>query len=304
MNVICRLAIGVVAAFCASPILVLPQDEPGFQPVGPWVGELGARARDQGNMLLVQSGAVRTNRLYSDFVLRFEFRLQEPQSEGRLLVRSWLGYGNSPTNERGYRIALTDKAVGQEALGRVTAAELKMKEATFDSLRAMRRAGEWQECELRAERDTMTVRMNGAVVSAVQDLNEFAGYIALQATRGTGIEFRNVRAKSLPPAQEPFGRGAHRTAESGVELPRAVETAQPFYPREPHAAGVEGTVNLELVVESTGSVGDVRVIKSLHPDLDQAAIASARKWRFVSGAKDGQPVDLVVTMEVAFRLRK
>jgi TonB family protein len=226
----------------------------------------------------------------------------DAKSEGGLLVRSWLGYGGG-AGKRGYRIALTAKADGKEALGRVAASELKMKEVSFDPV-ATRPAGEWQECELRAERDAITVRINGAAVSTVQDLDEFTGYIALQSRRGGGIEFRNLRAARLPPAHEPFGRNAYRTSETGVKSPRAVQTARPFYPRAPYDAGVEGPVSLELVVESTGSVGDVRVIESLHPDLDEAAIASARKWRFTPGTKDGQPVDVIVTMDVAFRLAK
>jgi TonB family protein len=300
-----RSAIVTAAACCISPIPAVAQGEASFQPVGPWVSELGASASNQGDTLLVRSGSVRTNTIYSDFVLRFEFRLLERQSEGHLLVRAWLGYGNSPRNERGYRIALTDNADGEEALGRVTrAADVKMQEVTFDLDGAKRPAGAWQECEVRANRDTIIVRVNGAAVSTVQGLDEFAGYIALQSSRGSGIEFRNLRAESLPPAQEPFGRNAYRTSESGVELPRAVARAQPFYPREPHGQGIQGTVKLEVVIERTGSVGDVRVIKSLHPDLDQAAIASARKWRFTPGTKDGQSVDVIVTMDVEFLLRK
>ena len=58
---------------------------------------------------------------------------------------------------------------------------------------------------------------------------------------------------------------------------------------------------LELVVEATGSVGDVRVVKSLHPDLDEAAIASARQWRFTPGTSAGQSIPVIVTMEVSFR---
>ena len=69
---------------------------------------------------------------------------------------------------------------------------------------------------------------------------------------------------------EPFGQGAHRATEAGVTLPRPLRTAKPFYPRDPHDAWIQGVVGLELVVDIMGRAGDVRVVKSLHPDLDEA----------------------------------
>jgi protein TonB len=86
-------------------------------------------------------------------------------------------------------------------------------------------------------------------------------------------------------------------------VPR-LASSQPFYPREPFDARIEGTVGLVLVVKADGSIGDIRVGKSVEPNLDEAAIASARKWRFSPGTKDGEPVDVIVSMTVAFGLRK
>ena len=67
--------------------------------VNKWVAEPGARAEEKGGIILVSRGTIRTLRLYSDFVLRFEFRQPEPNAEARLLVRSRFDYG---TPERGY----------------------------------------------------------------------------------------------------------------------------------------------------------------------------------------------------------
>jgi TonB family protein len=158
----------------------------------------------------------------------------------------------------------------------------------------------WQACEIRAERDTLTARINGITVSSAESLDEFTGYLALQAKGG--IEFRNLVVERLPSASEPFGQGARGAKEPGVTLPRPLKTAKPFYPREAHGAGIQGVVGLELVVEATGSVGDVRVVKPLHPDLDEAAIASARQWQFTPGTSAGQSIPVIVTMDVSFRL--
>ena len=304
MNSVVRSAIAVMVTFCVIPVLLIAQSETRFLSVGPWVAELDARASNDRDTTLVRSGLIRTNTIYSDFVLRFEFRLLQPESQGRLFVRSWFGYGNSPKNQRGYRIALTNDAIGTEALGRITTAEVKMQETMFEPLHAMRRVAEWQECEVRAEGQSITVQINDSLVTTVRDLDEFAGYIALESTRGGGIEFRNLGVIRLPSAHEPFGQNAHRPSEVGITLPTALERADPFYPRGPFNEGIQGTVRLEFVVEASGSVGDVRVIQSLHPDLDEAAIASTRKWRFRPGMEFGQPVDVIVRMDVAFRIKK
>jgi TonB family protein len=303
MKIIACATVAALAVLCVGPAVVVGQGA-GFQPLNSWVAEPGARTCNQGNVLLIKRGTIRTARIYSDFMLRFEFRLLEPESEGRLFVRSRFGYDNNPASERGYRIALTDKVDGADALGRVSGSDAGMMEVEFHPIQPPTPAGRWQECEIGAERGKITVRLNGVIVSTVQALDEFAGYIALQSRRGDGIEVRNVQAKRVPSTSEAFGQEAHRTSEPGVNVPRALKTAKPFYPREPYDAGVQGVVSLEVVVDATGLAGDVRVLKSLHPDLDEAAIASARQWQFAPGTRAGQPVAVVVTMDVTFRLRK
>ena len=291
----------MASAFCALCAVATAQSDAGFQPLVSWSALGNVRTSNRADTVLVRNGTIRTDTIYSDFVLQFEFRLLNSSSQGRLFVRSRFGYDNDPNDERGYLVALTNQRDGKNALGRMTAAEVKLREVSFEPVGALRQVGEWQECELRAERDAATVKINGMVVSTLQGLDEFAGYIALQSKGDGGVEFRNVRAMPLPRAHEPFGQGAHPAREAGVELPRPIQQQKPFYPVEPYAAGIQGSVLLEVVVESTGSIGDVRVTRSVHPDLDEAAIASVRKWQFKPGTKSGQPIAVIVTIEVTFR---
>ncbi len=66
---------------------------------------------------------------------------------------------------------------------------------------------------------------------------------------------------------------------------------------------IEGEVIMECVVKADGKVGDVRIVTSLDPDLDQAAIDAARQWEFDPGTKNGKPVDVLVTITIAFTLK-
>jgi TonB family protein len=66
------------------------------------------------------------------------------------------------------------------------------------------------------------------------------------------------------------------------------------------AAGQE----LEVVVQADGSVGDVRVIKSLDTQfgLDAEAVATAKRWQFKPGSYNGAAVPVIVTLILEFKL--
>jgi TonB family protein len=66
---------------------------------------------------------------------------------------------------------------------------------------------------------------------------------------------------------------------------------------------VQGNVEVEAVVLSDGTVGDVTVKKSLDPELDEQAIKATKEWRFRPGTKDSKPVDVLVNIELTFRLK-
>jgi len=100
------------------------------------------------------------------------------------------------------------------------------------------------------------------------------------------------------------GGGVYRPG-SGVTTPRVLREVKPQYTADAMRAKVQGTVWLECVVMPDGTVGDVRVTKSLDPifGLDQEAIKAARGWRFAPGTRQGQPVPVLVTIELSFTLR-
>ena len=70
-------------------------------------------------------------------------------------------------------------------------------------------------------------------------------------------------------------------------------------------ARLQGIVVLNCVVRPDGKCSDIRVTKSLDMTfgLDQQAIASAREWQFKPGTRGGQPVPVLVTLEIGFSIR-
>lgn len=89
----------------------------------------------------------------------------------------------------------------------------------------------------------------------------------------------------------------------GVSAPVLVKEVKPQYTARAKDAKIQGTVLLECVVETDGSVGDVKVTKSLDEDLDLEAVKAVRQWRFEPGKKGGKAVRVQITLEMTFTLR-
>jgi TonB family protein len=100
------------------------------------------------------------------------------------------------------------------------------------------------------------------------------------------------------------GGGAYRPG-NGVETPRLIKEVKPQYTAPAMRAKIQGEVLLECVIQPDGSVGNIRVLRSLDSTfgLDQEAIKAARQWRFAPGTRQGQPVPVLVTIQIAFTLR-
>jgi TonB family protein len=47
----------------------------------------------------------------------------------------------------------------------------------------------------------------------------------------------------------------------------------------------------------------VKIAKGFRPEFDQNAIDAVRQWRFQPAMKDGKPVEVTVTVQVAFHRR-
>lgn len=108
----------------------------------------------------------------------------------------------------------------------------------------------------------------------------------------------------LPPAPPPPPAVARQPLRPGgaIKSPKKIKEVLPVYPAIARAARVGGTVILEAIIDETGSVRDVRVLRSI-PLLDAAAIDAVRQWQFTPALLNGQPVPVVMTVTVAFTLR-
>jgi TonB family protein len=92
---------------------------------------------------------------------------------------------------------------------------------------------------------------------------------------------------------------------NGVTLPIVVHEVRPDYTPEALQAKVQGSVEMDVVVDAAGNVSAVTVTKSLDTvyGLDSQAVSAAYLWKFKPGTKDGTPVAVRVTLEMRFTLK-
>jgi TonB family protein len=76
----------------------------------------------------------------------------------------------------------------------------------------------------------------------------------------------------------------------------------PIYTEEARAKRIEGEVLLEVVLEASGKLRVLRIVRGLGHGLDDAAVHAAEQIRFKPALQDGQPSDSTVVLHVIFQL--
>jgi protein TonB len=100
-----------------------------------------------------------------------------------------------------------------------------------------------------------------------------------------------------------FGGGAYRPG-NGCANPSLVRQVDPKYTSEAMRAKLQGDVEIEAVVQKDGKVGQIQLTRSLDKQfgLDDEAMKAAKGWLFRPAVCQGQPVDMIVTLQLQFRL--
>jgi TonB family protein len=100
-----------------------------------------------------------------------------------------------------------------------------------------------------------------------------------------------------PPSRSPSSGGS----ASEISPPAAASKVDPAYPLELMRQNLGGTVILYAVIHADGSVGSVRVLRSVDERLDQYASDAIAKWKFEPATRNGAPVDVEATFWIPFR---
>ncbi len=74
----------------------------------------------------------------------------------------------------------------------------------------------------------------------------------------------------------------------------------PVYPPLARAAGVDGSVQLQVFVAVDGSVTKVEKVSG-HPMLVRSAIDAVSQWKYKPTVINGKAVEVVTTIEILFK---
>lgn len=88
-----------------------------------------------------------------------------------------------------------------------------------------------------------------------------------------------------------------------VKPPQKVKDAPPIYPIEAKLFGIEGIVIPETSIREDGSVGEIRVLRSIRL-LDWGAAATVQQWRYEPTLLNGEPTPIVMTVTINYSLGK
>lgn len=120
---------------------------------------------------------------------------------------------------------------------------------------------------------------------------------------GTTLQRGTVRAKPTPdpsisPAPAQTLPAPTVRAPASVPYPRRIHDVQPQVPG--NVATKRGIAVLSLLIDTAGNVTEVQTLRGLDPELDAAAIAAARLWKFEPTTHRGRPVAVRANFTVTF----
>jgi TonB family protein len=108
------------------------------------------------------------------------------------------------------------------------------------------------------------------------------------------------RAQSAPASAS----SPQRIRVGGMVQPiKLISKVSPDYPADAQAEGVEGTVLLRAIVSKDGTLLHITPVNnSVDPRLVRAAMAAVPLWRYQPTLLNGEPVEVITTITVSFRL--
>ena len=111
-----------------------------------------------------------------------------------------------------------------------------------------------------------------------------------------------VLEPALAPGAGTAGETLRRVGE-GITAPRRIESPPPSYTLEARKERIQGLVIVQAVIDETGIVQDVSVLKGLPKGLTEAVVDAIRQWKFEPARdEDGNPVAVYYNLTINFTL--
>src|SRR5207302_4362472 len=122
--------------------------------------------------------------------------------------------------------------------------------------------------------------------------------LATKSSKASVLASRFVapRPPPPPPGDQPTQQVIHA---SSVLTNNMIRRVPPVYPQEAKAAHIEGTVRFTATIGKDGRILNLQVVSG-HPLLVESALAAVRQWEYKPTLLNGQPVEIITTIDVNF----
>jgi periplasmic protein TonB len=109
---------------------------------------------------------------------------------------------------------------------------------------------------------------------------------------GTGLTDVGIQSDDVPKVITP-----------GMSQPVLISRVEPEYPRAALTARAQGMVILEAVITKTGTVEQIKTLRSDNAVLEKAAIKAVLQWKYRPAIFNSRPVKVYFTVTVIFKLK-
>jgi len=150
-----------------------------------------------------------------------------------------------------------------------------------------------------AREGTIRQAIESALIAENQDLSpEVPGYWRGYVDFTNGANGARLLDKPDWKIRGPF----YYSLGKDMTPPHPLSTPDPDYPAAARKAKIEGIAVVFLVVDKSGGATEVRVKRPVGFGLDDQAVETVRHWTFQPAERNGEPVAVIMHVEVSFRL--
>jgi TonB family protein len=100
----------------------------------------------------------------------------------------------------------------------------------------------------------------------------------------------------------PTAHSSSAEVTARVTPPEILSKPNPVYTEEARGLHIQGEVLLEVVMQASGQLHVLRVVRGLGHGLDDSAVRAAEQIRFKPALRDGQPADSTAVLHIVFQL--
>lgn len=159
------------------------------------------------------------------------------------------------------------------------------------------------------DRATQSVMQSHEPTSVEAEVTPEAVEVETEAEEVPAIDEANTEEQI---SQEPVNQSkkVYESVEQMPEFPGGMEALVKYlyqnvqYPPSAVQNNVQGRVIVQFIIDETGQVGDVKVVRSVSDEVDAEAVRVVKALpKFEPGRQDGEPVAVWYTLPISFKMQ-